>query len=110
MTTPRYLVAAIDIGTSFSGYAFSFVHEYNRDPSKISAPTWTASMGRFMSQKTATCILFNPEGKFDSFGYEAEENYSELAEDEKHDNWFYFSRFKMMLYENMVNISSSFLA
>lgn len=106
----RYIVAAIDIGTAFSGYAFSFVHEYKRDPLKISAASWNACIGGFVSLKTATSVLFNPNGKFDSFGYDAREKYSELAEDDMPNDWYYFSRFKMMLYDNMVNISSSFLA
>uniref|UniRef100_A0A8W8L5J3 Heat shock 70 kDa protein 12B n=1 Tax=Magallana gigas TaxID=29159 RepID=A0A8W8L5J3_MAGGI len=69
-----------------------------KDPLKISTATWKAGSGGLVSLKTPTCILFDSLGKFHSFGYEAEENYSNLALDDEHHDWFYFSRFKMILY------------
>ena len=30
-----FISAAIDFGTTFSGYAFSFKHEYNKDPCQV---------------------------------------------------------------------------
>ena len=96
------LVAAIDFGTTFSGYAFSFLHDYKRDPLKISTNSWTAGVGQLMTLKTSTCVLFDTVGKFHSFGFEAEEKYSNLALDDKHHDWYYFRRFKMMLYDKMV--------
>lgn len=101
---PSLLVAAIDFGTTFSGYAFSFVHEYNADPLKISAATWNEGEGGFVSLKTSTCVLFDPTKRFHSFGFEAEEKYLNLADEDDHHDWFFFSRFKMMLYNNVVNI------
>nr|XP_022323072.1 heat shock 70 kDa protein 12A-like [Crassostrea virginica] len=93
------LVAAIDFGTTFSGYAFSFLHDYKRDPLKISTNSWTAGVGQLMTLKTSTCVLFDAAGKFHSFGFEAEEKYSNLALDDNHHDWYYFRRFKMMLYD-----------
>ena len=98
-------MAAVDFGTTYSGYAFSFRHEYNIDPTKISANQWTA--GTLLSLKTPSCVLIRPDGTFDSFGYEAENKYSELLEkvDEGvyiYRKWIYFKRFKMMLFEKMV--------
>lgn len=101
---PSLLVAAIDFGTTFSGYAFSFLHDYNKDPLKISVSTWNAGVGTLVSLKTSTCILFDSTQKFHSFGYEAEEKYSNLALDDKHHDWYYFRRFKMMLYSKTVCI------
>ncbi|KAJ8297926.1 hypothetical protein KUTeg_024457 [Tegillarca granosa] len=98
----KVLVAAIDFGTTYSGYAFSFRHDYERDPSKISTnTTWIAGHKNLFSLKTPTCVLLNPDKSFHSFGYEAEEKYSELAIDEEHEEWYYFRRFKMQLYQNM---------
>ncbi|XP_053400546.1 heat shock 70 kDa protein 12A-like [Mercenaria mercenaria] len=49
-----------------------------------------------------TCVLINPDGKtLDSFGYVAETKYAELAADELHKPWFFFRRFKMMLFDKM---------
>lgn len=95
------LVAAIDFGTTFSGYAFSTLYDYKKDPLKISANTWTAGVGNLVSLKTSTCVLFDSTQTFHSFGYEAEEKYSNLALDDEHHDWYYFKRFKMMLYNKM---------
>lgn len=105
---PSFVVAAIDFGTTFSGYAFSFLYEYTNDPFKISTTTWPAGSGCLESLKTSTCVLYDPDKKFDSFGYEAEEKYSNLALEDKHHEWFYFSRFKMMLYNKKVKFYSVF--
>ncbi|WAQ99136.1 HS12A-like protein [Mya arenaria] len=53
------------------------------------------------SWKTPTTVLLEPDKSFHSFGYEAEEKYIELAEDEKHQDWFYFQRFKMLLHDKL---------
>lgn len=98
----KVLVAAIDFGTTFSGYAFSFMYEHIKDPLKISTTNWTPGSAGLLSTKTPTCVLFDQTGKFDSFGYEAEEKYSNLALEDEHHDWFYFRRFKMMLYNTKV--------
>lgn len=99
----RLLVAAIDLGTTFSGYAFSTRNDYENNPLKISAPNWSSGNEQLkVASKIPTCILFYPTGKFHSFGYDAEEMYSDLALEDKHHHWYYFRRFKMMLYNNEV--------
>ena len=99
----KYIVAAIDFGTTYSGYAFSLKHDFKNDPTKnIVTNVWGAS--QLMSHKAPTCVLFDENGKFHSFGYEAEENYGELAleEDEGLGKWYFFQRFKMKLHEQKV--------
>ncbi|XP_053400410.1 heat shock 70 kDa protein 12A-like [Mercenaria mercenaria] len=93
------LVAAIDFGTAYSGYAFSTRGDYNRDPLKVSANTWGA--GNLMSLKTSTCVLFDKNKKFHSFGFEAEDNYSGYALDDEHHDYYFFRRFKMKLFDRM---------
>ena len=61
------LVAAIDFGTTYSGYAFALTAE----PDNIRMNKNWAS-GRFDSYKTPTTILFCPDGKI-LFGFEAME-------------------------------------
>ncbi|XP_061185738.1 heat shock 70 kDa protein 12A-like [Saccostrea echinata] len=102
----KLLVAAIDFGTTYSGFAFSFAYDYKHDPLQIYLNRWTAGSGFLQSEKTPTCVLFSPDRKFDSFGYEAENKYSELALENKHRPWYYFRRFKMDLY-NKEGISRS---
>ncbi|XP_052778299.1 heat shock 70 kDa protein 12B-like [Mya arenaria] len=91
------LVASIDFGTTYSGWAFSFRHEFESDPTKVSAKNWSG--GQLVSQKGPTCVLIRPDGKtLEEFGYEAENKYAELAMDECHKPWYYFRRFKMKLF------------
>ena len=37
----RFIVAAIDFGTTFSGYAYSFYSDFKDDPLKIFTNSWT---------------------------------------------------------------------
>ncbi|KAL3878229.1 hypothetical protein ACJMK2_030594 [Sinanodonta woodiana] len=98
----KVLVAAIDFGTTYSGYAFSFKHDYENDPTKVSTnSSWNS--GSLLSLKQPTCVLCNSKGEFDSFGYDAENKYSAMAEDNEHHNWYFFRRFKMVLHDKQIN-------
>ena len=98
-TSSFLCVVAIDIGTTYSGFAFSFIDE----PFSISCRKWVPGTSRLMSEKTATSILLSPHGEFSAFGFEAEDQYTSLLQDDKHEGWMLFSRFKMMLFENKVS-------
>lgn len=95
--TKNILAAAIDIGTEFSSYAFSTVNESHGDPLRILSPDLRCAPTERLSMGTPTCVLFNPKGNFDSYGDEAEEKYSTLVLFDKHRDWYFFRRFKMML-------------
>lgn len=98
--TDKLLVAAIDFGTTFSGYAFSFKGDYTNEPLKISTnQNWTAGSRSLISLKAPTVVLLKPNKDFLAFGYDAEDRYSELALDEEHHEYYYFRRFKMILHE-----------
>ncbi|XP_060565801.1 heat shock 70 kDa protein 12A-like [Ruditapes philippinarum] len=98
----KLVVAAIDFGTTYSGYAFSLKHEYIKDPTKVYAQTkWIAGTGSLMSFKTPTILLLNKDKTFKAFGYEAETEYGELAINGEHKDYYYFRRFKMMLCNSM---------
>jgi len=93
------VVVAFDFGTTFSGYAFSFRNE----PSKVQTNgNWVAGSEKLMSLKTPTCVLLNKDDNFHSFGFEAENKYSALAEDGNHHGWKLFRHFKMVLHSNEV--------
>jgi hypothetical protein len=92
-----FVVVAIDFGTTFSGYAFSFKSK----PTDIKTnQNWSKSL---VSLKTPTVLLVDPDRKFNAFGYEAEEKYTELLEDGESEGWALFRRFKMKLYNNPVS-------
>ena len=97
-------VAAIDFGTAYSGYAFSSTDRFKRDPLEIRAnQIWNAGSQNQLSLKTPTCLLLDDKEDLVSFGYEAENKYSNIVSENKQNEYFFFQRFKMHLYKNMVN-------
>jgi hypothetical protein len=98
------IVGAIDFGTTFSGYGFANRNDYKVDPMRIAGNHWQTGSQPGLSLKTASCILFDPTQKFHSFGGDAEDKYTELAQEDHHRDWFYFKRFKMQLYDKHVSL------
>ncbi|KAL4217391.1 hypothetical protein ACF0H5_023842 [Mactra antiquata] len=94
MTASRKLVIAIDFGTTYSGYAFSLAEE---PQNIVTGYNWSTKIS---SSKVPTSVLVNPSGGFHSFGYDAEEIYTDLVLDEKATGWGLFTQFKMSLYKN----------
>lgn len=89
------LVAAIEIGTAFSGYAFSSREDFKNDPLQITSPEWSKSP---IAHKVPTCVLFDKNKSFLAFGYEAGKIFKELSENGIHQEHYFFERFKMQLY------------
>ncbi|XP_060574862.1 heat shock 70 kDa protein 12B-like isoform X2 [Ruditapes philippinarum] len=97
MATRDLLVGAIDFGTTYSGWAFSFLHDFQADPTKATVKQWFSS-GTLVTEKAPTCLLIKSDGKtLEAFGYDAENQYRELADNEMHEKYYYFRRFKMAL-------------
>ncbi|XP_053400595.1 heat shock 70 kDa protein 12A-like [Mercenaria mercenaria] len=97
----KLVVAAMDFGTTYSGYAFSF----RDDPDRIETnEKWVAGSAQLMSMKCPTTVLLTPDKKFHSFGFEAENKFADLAEDDCHHDWYLFRRFKMTLYDSAKNL------
>ncbi|XP_052086959.1 heat shock 70 kDa protein 12A-like [Mytilus californianus] len=92
-------VAALDIGTTFSGYAISLLTDYNKDPLNIQTFNWISRFDGHVTYKMPSDLLLRPDGTFHSFGYDAEYNYANLPT-RQHKLWYYFKSFKMMLYES----------
>ena len=96
-----FAVIAIDFGTTFSGYAFSMRGDKENIKMKKS---WGAELG-FQAYKSPTTILTNPDGSFNSFGFEAETNFADLDSDDIKEGYQLFQRFKMELYSQEVLLS-----
>lgn len=95
----HFVVAAIDFGTTYSGYAFSFV----RDPDSIHMMRkWEGGDPGVTNQKTPTTLLLKPNGEFHSFGFGARDHYHDLEEVEAK-KWYYFEKFKMSLHSSQVS-------
>lgn len=100
-------MAAIDFGTTFSGYAYSSRHDFQIDPMKVTMKTWVDPTSSMIYKKTST-YLFTKEKKISKFGFDAEAKYLDLLLDDdttndKAKDWYFFRRFKMALYELQVN-------
>ncbi|XP_052778673.1 heat shock 70 kDa protein 12A-like [Mya arenaria] len=103
LPSKHLLVAAIDFGTTYSSWAFSFRYDYDSDPTKVSAKQWQGHE----SSKGPTCVLIKPDGKtLHSFAFDAEAKYAELIEENEHKDWYFFKRFKMMLWKQKLNRNS----
>lgn len=92
---------SIDIGTSFSGYAFAPRKNFTKNPCEIYSPVWKKDE---LSHKTPTSVLLDPNKKFSAFGHAADEKYEELIDKQEHENWFYFRDFKMELYNTKMQV------
>ncbi|XP_052793255.1 heat shock 70 kDa protein 12A-like isoform X2 [Mya arenaria] len=95
------IVAAIDFGTTYSGYAFQTRANFEENPTKIEAANWARTGSNIgISLKTTSSILFDKHQQFHSFGQEADQEYNKLAAEGQHWDWFFFKRFKMALYKS----------
>lgn len=99
-------VAAIDFGTSYFGYAWSSKEDFknyqdktDKEPKIYTNPPWNSGGRGFFSEKTPTSLLLNSDRKLVAFGYDAENQYADLSQDEKHSDYYFFQRFKMNLHK-----------
>lgn len=99
----KLLVAAIDFGSTTAGYAFSFRHEYRKDPLDISTFLWTTGNHDIATSKAPCSVLLDLEKRFIAFGYEAEDKYEGILANNLQDDWYYFKGFKMLLYNAIEN-------
>ena len=98
---PFLVVGAIDIGTSFSGYAFAFTSK----PGTIHMnKNWGSEM-QCERYKTPTSVLTDEDGEFHSFGYVAEYEYLQLDKIEVKkgcpNTYNLYHHFKMVLYREV---------
>ncbi|CAG2202369.1 unnamed protein product [Mytilus edulis] len=61
-----------------------------------------------MSFKTPTCLLLDSKREFVAFGFDAEDQWTDLLYEEEHEEYYFFERFKMNLHNNK-NITSGML-
>ncbi|KAK3097749.1 hypothetical protein FSP39_012789 [Pinctada imbricata] len=94
-STIKYVIA-IDIGTSYSGYAFNDNVENQRDPLSITLKSWQG--GSNLSMKAPTVILFDKERNFHSFGNVAAKAYATALQKGEQSRYICVKGFKMNLY------------
>ena len=83
------------------------IHFVSTDPCQFSlCICFARSSDEYVSLKAPTTVLIESDGEtLNSFGYEAETKYAELAGENKHHDYYYFKHFKMMLFGKKVGIS-----
>ena len=93
---------AIDFGTSGSGIAV-WGKNY-RDIEVYTNPKWVPRQSG-LAVKCPTALLLDPDGKFEAFGLKAIESYHNkrgLRWPQKSEEYYFFNRFKMSLYDEKV--------
>ncbi|KAL4239139.1 hypothetical protein ACF0H5_003841 [Mactra antiquata] len=86
------VVGAIDIGTSYSGWAFSLPKEVDH----IYTKQWGGNYNS--DEKTRTCLLVAPDKQtVEAFGDEAEKKFVDLTINEEQNEFYFFRDFKNVL-------------
>ncbi|XP_078320401.1 heat shock 70 kDa protein 12A-like [Crassostrea virginica] len=81
--TDPLVIVAIDLGSSFSGYAYQYTRDNQKEPTKnILLPSWPEKNVN-VSKKSISCLLLNPDGSLNSFGFEAVNVNSKMLRDQK---------------------------
>ena len=93
-----FMVVALCFGTTDTGLALSLRSHFETDELNIKV-CCICSHG---STKTATCLLLDKEKKYVAFGNDAAIHYTELVENEKQNDYYFFDRFTMSLHNNEV--------
>ncbi|CAG2215188.1 unnamed protein product [Mytilus edulis] len=116
MGSAKLFVAAIDFGTTYSGYAFSA----RNSPETLYTCEWRNN--NLLSRKAPTSVLIDEDNQFVAFGFDAENKFMASLEDDSDsdsdsdnsdknkskskDVFRYFSRFKMELHDKAVNLKT----
>ncbi|MEQ2197329.1 hypothetical protein XENOCAPTIV_027741 [Xenoophorus captivus] len=87
-------IIAVDFGTAYSGYAFNITS--NEGEIEPILKMWGKEHG-LETPKTPTSILFDEDGEFMKFGYEAQAAYINMRGEDAKKHYF-FENFKMALY------------
>ena len=96
------MVVAIDFGTTFTGYAYSYVDDKENIHMN---PNWAG--GKAASFKTPTWVALDKYNELNAFGFEAQSSYNEETEDNEHTVSLY-KEFKLQLMKKVCMKSSSY--
>lgn len=94
-------VAAIDFGTTFTGYASMSRNVFLSEKKMVEGKEW--HIDRWTRNKAPTSILFNESQLFHSFGYEAESFYHDHfgSKNPNMDKWYFFQNVKSNISEKV---------
>ncbi|XP_052818152.1 heat shock 70 kDa protein 12A-like [Mya arenaria] len=86
---PLPVIAAIDFGTTFTGYLFCFRDEPDR----------TYGPEEHKRKREPTCVLLDENKAFVHFGKQATEFYFNNLDDDERSNYYFFRKFKISAFE-----------
>lgn len=88
------MVAALGLGTTWSGYAFSLRSDFDTDPLKIRCNQyWNAGSVNKMSDKTPSCVLLDSNKELTTFGYDAESEFADICLNGDQKDYYFFRGF-----------------
>ncbi|XP_052282848.1 uncharacterized protein LOC127879840 isoform X2 [Dreissena polymorpha] len=106
------VTASISLGVAYTTLSFIFKHDNIKAASSVQR--FGSSVQRFdrtIRDKVPATVLIHSDGRtLESFGYDAEEKYSELAENGTQNDWYFFERFWMDLDESTTGIEVGHLS
>lgn len=84
-----------DIGTTFTGYAYSSAKEYEEDLLNIHFnEEWMSGHANLHTFKVPSVALVQQDKSLHSYGYEAERKYIQVLDAKQQATWYFFKRFK----------------
>ncbi|KAH3832023.1 uncharacterized protein LOC127879840 isoform X1 [Dreissena polymorpha] len=105
------VTASISLGVAYTTLSFIFKHDNIKAASSVQR--FGSSVQRFdrtIRDKVPATVLIHSDGRtLESFGYDAEEKYSELAENGTQNDWYFFERFWMDLDESTAFLEAATL-
>lgn len=87
------IVVGLNIGKIYSGYTFSTISHFDENPNLVKSCSWKSEYFSGLFLETPTSILLNAEKGFESFGFEAEDQYKSLTEEMKESDVYFFQHF-----------------
>lgn len=98
------LIAAIDLGTSHSGFAYANRRETDATVDIIHKRCWNNTSKNLDIMKTRTCILFKRDETFVAFGFTALQKFIDIQKEQTRREYMFFRDYKIHLYNSMVSI------
>lgn len=84
------MIVVIDFGMIYLGYCFLFCYDFENDFFKVLVNIWMVGMVGFVFFKIFIIVLLDSNQELVVFGYEVEDCYVELVDEEEYVEYYYF--------------------
>ncbi|CAG2215809.1 unnamed protein product [Mytilus edulis] len=96
----RQYIVGVDFGTTYTGYAYATVKDLKTDSFTYCTAEWKGT--NLWSKKAPTSIMMDENKQCVAFGYEADSQYFNLLAADEHTDYYYFTQFKQVLYNQIL--------